>query len=754
MAPRTTNSENPVQSNKMQKAAFAIYLIVLIVTILLFGGVHTYAYTLMTLGVLTATVLVLIKNIRKDYKSGTFQLKFQKTGFNIVFVFLLAFLFIQITFIPDSILEFLSPEADVVGEMSLPARDALNPDPTGKPLFALAPYAYPVRMSILRFTVYGLFFFGFIRTLRSQKRINLAISLILITGCFEALYGLIQTYSGSAQIWWFKSISDDERLSGTYINSNHFAGFMGMGVLLAAAFAASLSPRRKRERRDSANKRSFRAKLSEALSREQAFTKRVLIVFSGVVLGIGLIFSASRGGMISVAWGMLLMGLLLAFRKGYRRKGFVLLTLFLLIAVYAFKIGVEYPVGRFLNMAPAVESRTRNAKKTMEIFKDYKPAGVGVGNFQYAYPKYQAVEDKKGFFRYAHNDWAQYLAEAGIAGMALMLFGVCYFVFRTLRLWAKRKDPFAVCLGVLPLAVLAAMGLHEYSDFNLHIPANFLLLTAVMAVGYAALHLERHRRRDVMNYRYVTLPMRYRGLAVLVLAFGLIAWTGWWTVRHFVAEAWCSTVPNSTMNRDPNPPVEEIEKAIAWDPWNAAYWYKLAERQRSDPASQSYAAARVGEVPTSDTRLPAVRALEAAVRLNPFEAQYHLRLGWEYAHLWQEPDYHVKWLPAADVSMDRCAYFAGVKNPRLHVEMGNYWTMRSKSVLPNNPVHESAWEKACRHYRKAMEIERHGQSGESRALKGMRKEIRDYVWNFYPDETYIRQAGARERSRGQWKILR
>lgn len=40
-----------------------------------------------------------------------------------------------------------------------------------------------------------------------------------------------------------------------------------------------------------------------------------------------------------------------------------------------------------------------------------------------------------------------------------------------------------------------------YSDFNLHIPANALVLVAIMAIGYAALHLERHHRRGVKNYR-------------------------------------------------------------------------------------------------------------------------------------------------------------------------------------------------------------------------------------------------------------
>ena len=120
------------------------------------------------------------------------------------------------------------------------------------------------------------------------------------------------------------------------------------------------------------------------------------------------------------------------------------------------------------------------------------------------------------------------------------------------------------------------------------------------------------------------------------------------------------------------------------------------------------------------------------MELNPFDAQYHLRLGWEYAHQWKEKDYHTKWLPAADISMDRAAYFAGVKNPHLHQELGNYWVMRSRSVMPNDPLYHEAWAKAGWHYRKAQSLETGGN------LKRMKKQIREYVWRFYPDEEYLK----------------
>ncbi|MEA2038880.1 MAG: O-antigen ligase family protein [Thermodesulfobacteriota bacterium] len=719
----------------MERAAFTIYLIILILSILLFGAVHTYVYTLMTLGVLTGAMLLVIKNIRKDHRNGVYQVVFPKTSLDVAFLVLLAFLILQITPLPGFVLGFLSPDAAIVWEESWPAASLVGGCGKVESWLSLAPYHYPVRMSIIRFTVYGLFFLGFIRVLNSQKRIELTISLILAVGCFEALYGLIQAYSGSPQVLWFKSITDRNAATGTYINRNHFAGFMAMGMLLAAAYSAALSERKREKPVSRKRKISFRARISEFLSGEQLLNKRILILFAGVVMGIGLIFSASRGGIVSAAGALLCISLFFVFKKGQRRKGIIFLILFLITAAYALDIGVDYVVGRFKTIDKSYEERSRLGKKSIEMFEDYKVAGVGVGNFKYAYPKYQAVENKKTFVRFAHNDWAQFLSEAGIIGMVLLLVCMSYYLYLTIRLWRKREDPFAVCLGIAPIAALTAIGIHSFSDFNLHIPANFLILVVIMAIGYAALHLERHHRRDRMAYRYYNLPLRYRGAVVLVLIFGLIGWSGWWTIKHFMAEAYCNTVPNSTLNRDLHPPLEEIVKAIEWDGGNAEYHYKFAESREQRAGSREKTStdyADYAEKKKQDQK-EIIGALEGAVRLNPFDAQYHLRLGWEYAHLWKEPDYHTQWLPAADISMDRAAYFAGVKNPHLHQELGNYWTMRSKSVYPNNPVHHSAWAKACRHYGKAQSLETGG------ALKRMKKEVREYVWNFYPDEDMVKQ---------------
>ncbi|MFC1859906.1 hypothetical protein ACFL9U_18025 [Thermodesulfobacteriota bacterium] len=178
-------------------------MFVLLVSPILFGAVHTYAYTLMSMGILTASFLVLISNIKKSPQTGSYQLKIPKTSINFMFVVLLIFMIIQIIPLPASLIKTLSPAAWNVGQNSLPASRVVE-DNIGRDWIAFSQYYYPVRMSIVRFSVYGLFFLGFIQLLNSTKRIENTVLLILLLCCVEAIYGLVQTFSGSGYILWYK----------------------------------------------------------------------------------------------------------------------------------------------------------------------------------------------------------------------------------------------------------------------------------------------------------------------------------------------------------------------------------------------------------------------------------------------------------------------------------------------------------------------------------------------------------------------
>jgi len=701
--------------------AFILYLGSMIFGVLFFGAIHAWVYTIVFLGVIVASLLLIRGEIVNE--SGVRSLRWVKTDMSPLFFGFLIFLVLQMFPMPDGLLVFLSPEAKIDGDMSLPAATTLGGIPFSHPWYTLAPYIFPVRSSLIIWLVYGLFFFGLIRTLNSRKRIETAIIVILLAGCFESLYGIIQIFSGYHHIWWFE-VADLKAVSGTYLNRNHFAGFMEMGIILAIAYAGALAEKDSHRRTPVIRSRRLRNRILKYLSGDEGYPRRFLIIFSGVVMGIGLLLSASRGGIISTAGALLIMGLFFIFRASHRRKGFIILILFFMTLGYGIYIGLDYTLGRFEFFDRDMEARMAMTEKAVGLYKDFLFAGTGIGSFEYSYARYQDPVHLNSFINYAHNDWIQFLAEGGTIVALLLLTGMGWFIFRTLRNWRERNEDFAVCLGLAPFAALFALGIHSVSDFNLHRPANMMLLIAVLAIGTAALHPGRHHR-DGMQYGLRLIPMRKGGIVLIVFTVGLILWSGVWIFRQFVAEAHCSTEVNPTLNLDQNPPADEVRGAIAWNPINARYHFKLAQALMAERD-------RLMQLPEPDrehwvrSHAPIIAALERAVRLNPLNAEYHVRLGWEYSYLWDRPDHWSRWFPAADLSMDRAAHMAGnwAEYPRLHVDMGNYWTMRSKSFSAGDPQGEVAWIKGVWHYQKAMALDKR---------KELREEIIRYVRGFHTD---------------------
>ena len=151
---------------------------------------------------------------------------------------------------------------------------------------------------------------------------------------------------------------------------------------------------------------------------------------------------------------------------------------------------------------------------------------------------------------------------AFIIYLAVLVAGLGYFLVDLESKWKKRSHSWAVSIGALPFGAVTAIAIHAYSDFNLHIPANFLLLSAAMAMGYSAACLEPCRTGDTLTYRMIRYPLNGKGGVLLAVLIALTAWSATWIVRHAIAEGLCQTVDNTTLNPETHPSIEKIRKAI------------------------------------------------------------------------------------------------------------------------------------------------------------------------------------------------
>lgn len=320
-------------------AAFFLLMSALVFAIAFFGAVHVWAYTVVFSMILAAALLRLPDCIGTA-GDGRRVLRLPKTPLTPMFLLMAGFLVFQMVPLPDAWLGKISAESLFAAQHALPPA---GPDPASLRA-PVAPYVFPVRQSLVRWMVYGLFFFTLVSLLTNRSRIEAAAWVMIVAASADCLYGLVETFSGHGSIFWYAKDSYRGHITGTFINRNHFAGLMEMGVLLALGLGMAAS--RHSSSRSSRGRTGLRAFFSKgAALGDPTASRRVLLFFLGIVMALGLIFSGSRGAMISLTGGLFLLGLLWLLKPRHRKKGLMVLVVFAAVLAYAIPMGVEKTAG-------------------------------------------------------------------------------------------------------------------------------------------------------------------------------------------------------------------------------------------------------------------------------------------------------------------------------------------------------------------------------------------------------------------------
>ena len=134
---------------------------------------------------------------------------------------------------------------------------------------------YTARTEVLRLLVYALLFFVVLNNLNKSDWTQLTLYVLVFTGAGISIYGIVQVIAGLDHVWTFTRPEQyTGRGSGTFINPNHFAGFLGM--LLPVCLAAVLTGR-------------------------GSLPIRILLGYSALLLLGGVAVSMSRGGWASTS---------------------------------------------------------------------------------------------------------------------------------------------------------------------------------------------------------------------------------------------------------------------------------------------------------------------------------------------------------------------------------------------------------------------------------------------------------------------
>jgi O-antigen ligase len=359
---------------------------------------------------------------------------------------------------------------------------------------ALSADPHETRQWVLRMFALVLVGAMLLRYTFSERRLRLLIYLVIGIGVASAVFGLVRKTTQHEAGFFLPYLMPGFGY-GQFINNNHFAFLMEMGLGLALGLTVGGGVRRDR-----------------------------LTIYLGVILlmGMSLVLSNSRGGILSLLCQLIFVALLFPLVRPLResfigdsgstkwaryiRESLLVRALLIVCLISTVSIGIVWVggdplLGRLEAIPGEIGIRTEGARwgerrieiwrATWQLIRANPITGVGMGAYWAAIPQYH---DASGEFtpQRAHNDYLELIASGGLVGLAIG----AWFVFALIRSTNKRLrsgDRFRRAASFGALVGFCGVAFHSFVDFGLHTTINAVLFMVLVVIATVDVRRFKHR---------------------------------------------------------------------------------------------------------------------------------------------------------------------------------------------------------------------------------------------------------------------
>lgn len=278
------------------------------------------------------------------------------------------------------------------------------------------------------------------------------LNVVISVAASLSLFGILQYMGILGHSWW----NPKEFLAATYVNHNHFAGYIELVIPTTISIIMGFRTA------------STRREANDAW-------RRIGLPIALVVMISAFIIAQSRGAWFSLSISLFMM-FAISGKKYLGSKKNLLILILIISAIMVFAYFARDMISERLETVTMPKTsdmsfgmRLAIWRGAADMIKNNILIGTGIGTFDYAFNRYRPRKLNSIRAEFAHNEYLHIASEMGVLAVFIMIWIFGTVVIKGL----KSGNPYALgcSAGILSLA------LHGLVDFNFHIPANMILFS-------------------------------------------------------------------------------------------------------------------------------------------------------------------------------------------------------------------------------------------------------------------------------------
>ena len=344
-----------------------------------------------------------------------------------------------------------------------------------------------------------------LRRFDNRARLQKLIWAWLGIGALEAVLGVVLYATASTYRLFFTTVDQGFRATGTFVYHNHFAGYMELMLALGIGWMIALLGVDR-----SIDQRRGPVSWLYAVLRFLASSKAPLRA-SLIAIVVALIASRSRMGNAAFFAAIWLVGgtTMIALHRGGRGDpraarilGWLMASILTIdIVIVGHVVGIDKVMHRIeathlanrssvpgqrppLHREESIDQRVAPGISALGMLRDHPIFGTGGGTFFLGFLPYRPP-NVIGFYRHAHDDYAEFLVESGLLGVLPLLAVLGWSQWRGWRLLLGRDtSPFERGLSFASVMGVTELLIHATVDFNFQNPTNAALFLWLLSLPH------------------------------------------------------------------------------------------------------------------------------------------------------------------------------------------------------------------------------------------------------------------------------